>query len=220
MNIKSNKKYLFLIPLVVSLIMLTFFAVAYNEIVREKHEQVFHGLQMALDLVASQIDRFVEEDEDWGEYDYISLIRPTIVELDSMPMVYAALFDSNLVLQSDRIIDQENQESFDPLAYDEFMLAIEKNESGELAVTVSDGIHPSYEGHLYFRKIPSGPYNDKILTVIGAGKYAILDNFAPWLVWGVVGLVSMTVLLEICMVLYIARLSDTERRIRVRMEQR
>ena len=91
MNIKSKRKYLLLIPLAVSLIMLTFFAAAHEEIVRQKYEQRYHSIKSSLDLIASQIDRFVEEDQDWDVFDYISLLRPMLNEIDELPMVYRRL---------------------------------------------------------------------------------------------------------------------------------
>jgi hypothetical protein len=214
MNIRSSKKYLLLMPLVVTLIMLTFFSAAYEEIIRQKHEQKFHSIQISLDLIASQIDRFVEEDDDWGVYDYISLLRPMIIEIDSLRMVYAELFDHNLVSKSDRIVEDQ-QKPFNPFEYDEFVQIVMGNDgNGELILEFDDGLHPPYAMHVYYRKIPSGGYDNKCVAVIGVGKHAIEANFAPWLIWGMVGMIAMTILLQVWMILHISKLADAEQRAR------
>ena len=210
-NLKSNKKYLLLIPLVVSLIMLTFFSTAYDEIVREKHSQQYHSIQISVNLVASQIDRFVAENDDWATYDYVSVMEPMIEAIDALPMVYAELFDHDLNPLSTRIVE-DSPKPFSLFEYPECVSAIKESvDHGELIVEFDDGTHQPYDMYLYFKKVPSGGFDNKCVVVIGLGKYAIEDNFAPWLVWGVMGLVSVTLVLQIWMILYISKLSDAER---------
>lgn len=96
MNNRPSRKYLLLIPLVVSVIMLTFFSAAYDEIVHEKREQKFHSVQRTMDVMMSQVDRFVAKDEDWGTYDYTSVLLAMIDEIDAMPMVFVELYDQSL----------------------------------------------------------------------------------------------------------------------------
>jgi len=217
-NIKTRKKYLLLIPLVVSLIMLTFFSAAYHEIVREKHEQKFHSLQTSVDEITAFIDQMIAKDDDWETYDYASALGAMIGELDKQPMVYAELLDMDFASHSVRFVEGE-QIPFDPRVYGQFAEAVgESDGRGMLTVQFNDGLRSTSDMSLYFREIPSGSYEDKFLIVVGATKYAIDQNFAPWLLWGVVGLVSMTVILQVCMVLYISKLSDAEQLMRKKAE--
>jgi hypothetical protein len=214
MNIKSNKKYLLLIPLVFSLIMLTFFSAAFDEIMRERHEQQFHTVQKSLNYITSVFDRFVEANSDWGSYDYTSILTQVFTGIDKMSAIRVTLLSHDLVPITGAFIDDEGT-PYDLLGYDDFVEAVRaSDDSGELTITVDDGNEEPYELLIYFKKIPTGDYENKLIAVYGVSKYAVEDNFAPWLIWGVVGMVAMTVLLQIWMILYISRLSDAERHAR------
>jgi len=204
------KKYLLLIPLVVSLIMLTFFSVANEEIAKELCEQKYNGIKMSLYTIATQIDRFVEEDDDWGAYDYLSLLKPMIEEIDAGKMIYAELFDHNLVSLSDRKFEIAS-DFFDPRAYDEFLLAVEEKDSGELGVIFDNGVRPPFKEHLYFRKMPAGNHENKYIAVVGVNRYSAVKSVEPWVMWGAIGIVAMTVLLQLWMIFNITKLADSER---------
>lgn len=220
LNMKSNKKYLLLIPLVVSLIMLTFFSAAYEEIIREKHELKYYTVQNHLNFVVSVIDRLVVAENDWDEYDYASILMPVFSNIDEVSKVHVVLLNQDLTPLSGNFIDDLGS-SFDLLECEEFIRAVEENDDrGELSIQISDGNKPPHEIRIYFKKIPTGNYQHKLIAVYGVSKYSVDDNFAPWLVWGFVGLISMTVLLQIWMILYISKLSDAERLIREKGKNR
>jgi len=213
-NIKSNKKYLLLIPLVVSLIMLTFFSAAHDEIIHEMHLQKYQTVQRSLNFIVSVIDHFVEMNDDWERYDYNAILAPLFTEIDEASLVRVELFDHNLNPLSEHTADYW-EPAFDLLSHDEFVRAVRENDDrGELTIMVDDGQQPPFELFVYFKKIPTGDYDNKLIAVCGVSRYAIDDYFAPWLIWGVVGMVSMTMLLQLWMVLYISKLSDAERRAR------
>jgi hypothetical protein len=209
-NIKSNKKYLLLIPLVISLIMLTFFSAAFDEIIREKHELKYSTVHNSLNYIVSVFDRFVEANMDWGSYDYTSVLTQVFTGIDEMSAIRVTLLNHDLTPITGSFIDDLGT-PYDLLGCDEFIRAVnESDDSGELTITVVDGVTKPYELLIYFKKIPTGEYENKLVAVYGVSQYSVEDNFAPWLTWGVVGLVSMTVLLQIWMILYIAKLSDAE----------
>ena len=220
MNIKSSKKYLLLIPLAVTLIMLTFFSAAYDEIVRQKHELKYTTVQNSLNFIVSVIDRFVETNNDWGVYDYTSILIREFADIDDRSMIHVVLLDQDLTPLSGHFIDDLGA-SFDLLNCEEFLRAVrESDDRGELTITINDDARAPYEILVYFKKIPTGEYGNKLIAVYGVSKYAVDDNFAPWLVWGMIGMVSMTVLLQIWMILYIGKLSDAERVARRKGEEK
>ena len=220
MNIKSSRKYLLLIPLVVSMVMLSFFSAAYDEIIHEKHEQKFLTVQRAMNFIVSTIDRFVQANNDWDVYDYAAILVPLSIEIDETSRIHVALYDQDLTLLSDRPVD-DMETSFDLSTYPEFTRAVmESDDRGELTIVVDDGIHASHEMLVCFKKIPTGDYNNKLIAVYGVSKFDIDDNFATWLVWGMVGMVSMTVLLQVWMILYILKLSDAERQVREKISNK
>ena len=218
MNIRSNKKYLLLIPLVVSLVMLTFFSAAYDEIVREKHEQKYLTAQKALNFCLSVVDYVVAADDDWETYDYGTMLTSVFKELDEVSSIHVLLLSQDFTPISGSFVD-DIKTSFDLLSCDEFLMAVHAdNDSGELTVVIDENGKPPYEILIYFKKIPTGDYDNKLIAVFGVSRYAIEDNFAAWLVWGVAGLVAMTVVLQIWMILYISKLADAERSARMRGE--
>jgi hypothetical protein len=219
-NIKTNKKYLLLIPLVVSLIMLTFFSAAYDEIIREKHDQKFNTVQNSLNFIVSVVDRFVEADDNWNTDDYAAILMPVFSNIDETSAVHVVLLDHNLDPLSGNFV-YDLDKSFDLKSCNEFVKAVsESDDRGELTITIADGKKAPYEMRVYFKKIPTGDYNDKLIAVYGVSRYAVDDNFAPWLIWGLVGMISMTVLLQLWMIFYIAKLSDAERSARIKTQNR
>jgi hypothetical protein len=220
MNIKSGKKYLLLIPLIVSLIMLTFFSEAYVEIEREKHAQKFSTVKKSLNYIVSVFDHFVEADNDWDTYDYGAILMSVFEGIDEASAIRVVLLDRDLTPISGTFVDDLGT-SFDLLSCNEFLEAVrEHNDKGELTIVIDDGDQPPYELFVYFKRIPTGEYHNKLVAVYGVSKYAVENTFAPWLIWGTVGLVLMTVALQICMILYISKLSDTERLMRERSGKR
>lgn len=208
MNIKLNKKYLLLIPLVVSVIMLTFFSAAYDEIVHEKREQRFQMIERTMDMMLSQIDRYVAKNQYLDTYEYTSALLAIINEIDAMPMVFVEVYDQRLTPLTDLSIVKP----FDLREYPEFMEAIGKGEdSSPFTITYDDGTLAPYQMDIYFREVPAGDYENKLICVVGVSDYAIDHGFQPWLIWGTAGLILMTVLLQLWMVLYISKLSDAER---------
>ena len=211
MNIKTNKKYLLLIPLAVTLIMLTFFSSAYNEIIRQKHDQMYNTVQNSINFSVAVIDRLVETNKDWNVYDYSAILMPVISQIDEESAVHVALLDEELIPLSGNFV-YDLGVSFDLSHCEEFVNAVrESGDKGELIITITEGVDKPYEMHVYFQKIPTGEYDKKFIAVFGVSRDAIEDNFAPWLVWGMIGMVVMTVILQVWMVLYISKLADAER---------
>ena len=211
MNIKTNKKYLLLIPLAVTLIMLTFFSSAYNEIIRQKHDQMYNTVQNSINFSVAVIDRLVETNKDWSAYDYSAILMPVISQIDEESLVHVALLDQDLSPLSGNFV-YELDVSFELSQCEEFVNAVrESDDRGELTITIIEGVDKPYEMLVYFKKIPTGEYDNKLIAVFGVSREAIEDNFAPWLVWGMVGMVAMTVILQVWMVLYISKLADAER---------
>ena len=212
MNIKSNKKYLLLIPLAVTLVMLTFFSAAYNEIVRQKHEQKYNTVKNALNFIVSVIDRVVETNDDWQVYDYAAILMPIFSEIDEVSAVHVVLLDQDLTPLSGNFV-YDPDIAFDLLHCEEFVRAVrESDDRGELTIAITEGVNEPYEILVYFKKIPTGEYDNKFIAVFGVSRAAVEDNFAPWLIWGMIGMVAMTVLLQVWMILYISKLADAERR--------
>jgi hypothetical protein len=192
------------------MIMLTFFSAAFDEIVREKHELKYNTVHNSLLYIVSVVDRFVEANADWGQYDYTSVLTQVFTGIDEMSAIRVTLLNHDLTPITGRFIDDLGT-PYDLLGCEDFVKAVSESEDrGQLTVTVNDGVTKPYELLIYFKKIPTGDYENKLIAVYGVSKYSVEDNFASWLTWGVVGLVSMTVLLQIWMILYISKLSDAE----------
>jgi len=201
------KKYLYLLPLLISVISLAFFIQAYNEIMQEKFEQKFGSIRNDVSLIATETNILVERDQDWGIYDYAADIVLQVSQINDQQMVYAGLFDTDMNLLSDQYHDEGIKNIFNPLDYPEFRKAVQDNNKGTVTITYNDGTRPPYKMRLYYEKTPSGNYKNKYTVVAGVSQYSIDDNFAAWVGWGVGGFLVVTVGLQIWMIFRISKLS-------------
>ena len=150
----SKSKYLFLLPILLMIAFSAFFNILMDEIGKALLHEKMIEKRLNIDLIDSQIDRFIELDEDWESYDYTSILAYDMQKLDEMPLT----FDSELNNLSVRAPSYESK-PFDPLIYDEFIQAVQQNERGDVVVPFAPPIQRNviclciFAG---FRLIPHG----------------------------------------------------------------
>jgi len=89
----SKSKYLFLLPIIIMIAFSAFFSRVITEINSELLHEKMIEKRLSIDLIDSQIDKFIEQDADWQEYDYVSIIADSMQNIDSIPLTFAALYD-------------------------------------------------------------------------------------------------------------------------------
>lgn len=204
------KKYLVLIPLVVSFFALLFFSFAYKQIMKGKFLDKAYSINHHIDLMALQINKFIEIDDDWGLYNYEPIIKEQTEYVDQLPLVYAAAYNDDLELLTDRQVS-DVKISFDPFIYPEFVDRMFQP-SGELSVTYDDGIRKPYEMMVYWRWIPDGELEHKYVIITGVSRYAIMEEFESWIFWGCGVLVLMIIISQTWLVIQISADADTKRK--------
>lgn len=202
----SKLKYLFLIPIILMITFALYFDYIQSEINRRLLDEKCIELSAAVDLVAYSVDKFVELDEDWNPDRYIPVISHQIEELDNFREVFAAAYDDQLNLVTERFIPSEVI-SFDPLTYPEFLDEIRQNQSGEIELIYKRKSLVEYTINVYYRWIPeNSAYTDRYLIAIGITEESIITQMDYWLTMGMILLILITFLINTVFVLLLSSL--------------
>ncbi|GHU68802.1 hypothetical protein FACS1894184_11640 [Clostridia bacterium] len=141
-----------------------------------------------INLFCDDVDRYVDMDHDWGEFDYSEYMGQMVREMDTWAGVYAALMDEDLTTISVREYF-EDEEPLDPALDQSFQEAVRELDQGELFVphVTINGVNELIR--VYFRWVPSGTeYNFRQLTVLAMGVDALNGPPAGGLIGWCVGL--------------------------------
>ena len=160
-----NKSGLFLLACLGVFIV---FALRLSAVTSDVKQAVLDGhwfeMVQSVDLISGQVDVFLELDQNWYSYDYERDVRILAELLDQRPGVYCELFDESGGALS-------NHYGHDTMALpfenEMFVAAIAHHSRGEVPIEVyslSDGkFKPA---HCYFRWLPVGSYEGKLLIVV------------------------------------------------------
>ena len=201
-------KYLFLLPIILMVAFSLFFYHLTEEINNELLHEKFVEKRTNIDLIDTQIDRFIEIDADWGKYDYQSIIAYNMQYIDELPMTFAATYDENFKPISERSLSYENA-PFEPVDYPEFIQAAANNEKGELILKFKPANDIERDMHVYYRWVPSdSSLDNRFLTVVAISKYSITTVSEKWIGYGALALIIITTILNFTMVALICRLGQ------------
>ena len=131
--------------------------------------------QVDLEIISAQLDKFIDVDSDWETYDYETIIAHTMEYLDRVEMTFAAAYDQNLRLFSQREPSYTGS-YFEPTAFPAFVAAVSGEESGVIDLWYED---PEYgvEGRtmkVIWKWIPSEPsLAHRFLTVVAISEFTI-----------------------------------------------
>ena len=202
----SKSKYLFLLPIIIMIAFSAFFSRVITEINSELLHEKMIEKRLSIDLIDSQIDKFIEQDADWQEYDYMSIIADSMQNIDSIPLTFAALYDGELNNISERSPSYASA-SFDPMTYDEFIHAVYQNERGDLILPYAPPESEERDMLVYFRWVPTDiSLENRLLTVVAISHYSITTQFADWITYGSVALIVITTLLNLLLVAFLCYL--------------
>ena len=202
----SKWKYLFLLPILLMIAFSVFFSILMDEIGNAILHEKMVEKRLNIDLIDSQIDRFIEMDEDWDTYDYVSILAYDMQKLDEMPLTFAALYDFELNNISARSPSYESK-PFDPMSYEEFVIAVNNNERGDLIVPFAPPDSEERDMLIYFRWVPTDTTLEKrLLTVVAISRYSVDTPLANWIVYGTVTLILITTLLNLALVAVLCNL--------------
>jgi len=203
-----NKKnrYLLAAALLVLVLFCVYFAYALSTaMVQEK----FTDRKLEADLICDEIDDFLILDNDWGSYDYQSVLSKMVSQIDATVTSYAELFDEGLASVSVRT-PLFNERPFDPKDYPGFLEAIGHNERGDIAISVGGGGGaPAYTQYMYFRWVPTDKtLSNRMLVVVGVSKYSLNNGIPPLIEYGAVALIIVSSIFIIGATILFCKLRD------------
>jgi len=213
-NATDNRKYLFL----VAFLILIGFCVYFYFSITHTEEMMLHekliDRESVVDVICETIDRFVEADNDWGDYNYQAVLSSVVTRLDGEMDVYAELFDANLRGVSRRIQTYE-ESPFELTDYPELIQEMGENEHGEVTVRYDKpGVTP-HDIHIYYRWAPTdASQQNRLLIVLGISKFTLYNKISAWVVYGAAALIVITAVFMLAAIMLLCRLGSvyTQRR--------
>ena len=140
--------------------------------------------QINLDIIGSQIDRFIELDDDWDSYDYKSIVAYSLEYLDNLDMTFAAAYDANFKELSERAPSYINA-PFEPIEQAAFLDAIAENESGMIDLWYEAEGVTGRTMKTAWKWIPTdNSLDNRFLLVVAVSEYSIQNAAFDWVLIG------------------------------------
>jgi len=200
----SHLKYLFLVPIALMIAFILFYQYAFSEIQQKISSDKMIEKRVAIDLIASSVNNSIKQNHDWNTYNYQENINAMIEELNSMNTIFAAQFDEQLSIISNKATDS-GCKPFDPTEFSEFVDAVKHNERGDLEIPYDNGHHIS-PMQLSYRWIPDNKsLESRILLVIGTTQDSI-TKYHTKLIAGIIVQIATTSLINVAFVILLCYL--------------
>ena len=206
--LNGKTKYLFIAVILVLVAFCGYFNYAFNCIYDTMLQEKIIDRQLDTDIVCTQIDKFIENDNDWNSYDYASILSAVAYFMDAAHRSgsYTELFDHNLNGLSKRSPLFEGA-PFDPRDYPELIEAVNANESGHVTVSFDKVDVPEHDLHLYFRWIPTdNTLENRLIIITGVSKFSINTAIGDEIIYGAVVLIIITAIFNIGTVIMLCQL--------------
>ena len=181
--LNSKVRYLLVI---VPILVITLFALAYQNLSVKIEESLlrekFVEKQQSVELLAAQIDAYVETPAYQNGYGRFELILSAgLAKVDAQAFTYAALYDEALDNVSARTPSYSS--AFEPVLNTEFSSVVFDNESGTYIMVYAPEDGEPRDMHIYYRWIPTGTnHADRYLAIVAVSKYSI-ESTLPAAVW-------------------------------------
>ena len=198
-------RYVVLLPLAVMLVATLYFKRVTFEITNTLLAEKRLEQQLKVDLIADQLDDFLLADANWYTYEYEPIIAARLAAMDVRPYTFAALYDTNLEIVSERTSNYGDL--FNPVSDPRFLSAIEQNRSGTFVLPFPPEQGAPRDMYVYYRWIPTDPsLSCGYLAVVAVSQYSITNNIADWVGIGAVVLIVVVTVLNITMAMLLTRL--------------
>ena len=204
----STRKYLFLIPFLLLIGFCAYFYAAMNHMEDRLLREKIADRRFAVNIICDEIDRLVETDDNWGVYDYVTILSDVVAQIDGTGGTYAELFDEGIHGVSERspLFDGA---PFDPMEYPDLARAMRENEAGEMVVEFDKPGAPKHDLSVYFRWVPTDTtLEHRLLVVVGVSKFSIDSDISVWVAYGAAVLIIVTAALMLGAVILLCRLGS------------
>ena len=180
--LNSKARYLIVI---VPFIVILLFALAYQDLRQETEAAILHEKfvekQQSIDLIASQIDAYIEADDDWGIYNYELILSTGMAQVDAQAFTYAALYDEHFANISARTPSYAS--AFEPLEEPHFEAIVRTHDSGTYIMPYSPEGEDTRDMHIYYRWIPTdNKLTGRYLAMVAVSRYSV-ESILPMGVW-------------------------------------
>jgi hypothetical protein len=208
--VHGKLKYLFLLPIALLIGFSIFFNYTFKEWRREIIAEKMIEKRTEVDVIVTQVDRYVELDKDWGTYNYASDISYTVEKLDKMYGVFAAVYNDKFQLISQRGLSgsaaDQDDNMFNPVQSSDFIIKAQYNNSGNLELPYDRG-RDKVIMHTYFQWVPTKPsYENRLLIVIGITPDSAQTQPQSFMTAGMISLIGVTFLLNLGLIIMISRI--------------
>ena len=184
-----------------------YFYLAGGEIVNALLREKVLEKQLDIDLICEQIDKFIQLDEDWGDYDYIPILSHDIERLDKVPGTFAALYDNDLVTLSER--EPSYNTPFEPTEHPEFVEAVQENRIGTMELWFEADDVPGRTMYVYYRWVPTDDsLSGQLLTVVAISKHSVNTSIADWVMIGAAVLILCAGVMLFATIILLAALGE------------
>jgi len=217
-----TRKYLFLylLPVIIMITFTVFFLMTTDEMQNNLIKEKFAEKKLEVAMIANHADAFIAQNNDWSTKHnyYKQSIIFDMQALDSADMTYAVVFDSTLTPLSSQV---NYTGGFNPLAYPDFISAINNNNIGDAVYHFAPTDGPERDIYLHYQWIPTGPqYNDRFLVVVAISRYTILTQMSVGYQWGAAALIIITTLLNMITVFIMTRLVNAMQKCDLTLRQK
>jgi len=171
--LNGNLKYLLLVPILFMIAFAAFYRQALTEIEQQIISEKMNEKRMKIELISTSIDMLLEQTQEGNAYDCLGGINAMVEQLDRMDAAFAAQYDGELTLLSER--SDIAGLAFDPLQFTEFKDAVTGSESGDIELSYQKN-HTAY---VHYRWVSTDPTREsRSLLVIGVEESGVSEQQA------------------------------------------
>ena len=197
-------KYLFLIPIILLIGFSWFYQSALAEFQRQILSEKMNEKCVQADLIAHSVNTYVEQDKDWGAYDYAKDINVMLEPLGQAKGTFAAQYDKDL-LRVSQGVNGAGAALFNPATFAQFRDSAAFNNSGRLELPYEEGGEAAAM-QVYYRWVPDdASLPGRTLLVVGASQDSVAPP-QPWLTVGVAAMIIFTFLMNVAFIALLAYL--------------
>jgi hypothetical protein len=167
-----------------------------------------------VNAMALVVNEIVERSEDWNEYDYQDILRTLSTEIDKAYSIFAASYNENLELLSDRVVAGQHGEiiprlPLDPLSHAEFVQSIRDNQNGEIVLQYERGANDTTPMYVFYQWYPNkASYQKRVLFVVGITHDSVTTHTESWIRVGLILLLVITCITNTIFIILLRYLSQ------------
>jgi len=204
----DKRKYIFAVAILILIAFCWYFYFAFNHVENLLLHEKIIDRQFDTDLMCTQIDLFVDKSNDWGIYDYTSILSFIVSYMDAISgrSSYAELFNADFDSLSERSVFFTGA-PFDLKEHPELIEEIRANETGNITVLFDKEGIPPHELYLYYRWIPTDSMvENRLLIITGVSKYSVNTDIGVEIIFGAVALIIVSAIFIISTVILLCQL--------------